>query len=104
MLPRTARMSRASDFKSTVRVGQRKKAKHLILYRRELDGGRIQVGFIVGRDVGNSVKRHLVTRRLRHAVMQLPSAPVGSQTVIRCLPGGAQVGYDELAKSLATIW
>jgi len=104
MLPRTARMSRASDFKVTVRTGQRKKAGQFILYRREVDGGQAQVGFIVGREVGNSVKRHLLTRRLRHAVMQLPTPLGGSQTVIRCLPGSAQITYKELVTCLATIW
>lgn len=104
MLPRDSRLSRASDFKSTVKAGQRKKAGQLILYRRAVDGGQAQVGFIVGREVGNSVTRHLITRRLRHIVRQLPPAPSGTQTVIRCLPGVAASNYAELSKSLATIW
>jgi len=104
MLPRGFRLRRASDFKATVRSGQRKKAGHFVLYRREVDGGQAQVGFIVGKEVGNSVVRHRTTRRLRHAIAQLHNPPASSQTVIRCLPGAAGITYQQVVKQLASIW
>lgn len=104
MLPRQTRMNRAVDFKATVTSGARKKAGPLVLYRREVDGSQVKVGFIVGKEVGNAVARHRLQRRLRHLVRSMPSAPIGTHTVVRCLPGSAELSFAEVSKKLSSVW
>lgn len=104
MLPREQRLKRTTEFRSTVRTGIRKKAGSFVLYRKQVDGELSRVGFIVGKDVGNAVTRHRLTRQLRHVVKELPPSPQGSNTVVRCLPGAENLDFDQIKKSLSSIW
>lgn len=104
VLSKEQRLSRSSDFKSTVRMGTRKKAGNFVLYRAQVEGGDTKVGFIVGKDVGNAVARHRLSRQLRHIVRQLPPAPAGTNSVVRCLPGASKSTFQEMQRSLASIW
>ena len=60
-----------------------------------------QVAFAVGKNVGNSVVRHKVTRQLRHAITPLlNNFPVGSHVVVRALPGASKASFTQLSENL----
>lgn len=60
-----------------------------------------KVAFAVGKNVGNSVIRHRVTRQLRHVVTPvLPRFPSGSHVVVRALPGAATATFAQLTENL----
>jgi ribonuclease P protein component len=59
------------------------------------------VGFVVGRAIGNSVRRHRVARQLRHLVLdRLPRVPAGAHLVIRALAPAADRTSALLAADL----
>ena len=60
-----------------------------------------KVAFAVGKNVGNSVVRHKITRQLRHAISPLVgSFPSGSHVVVRALPGANQASFAQLSENL----
>jgi ribonuclease P protein component len=55
----------------------------------------------VSKAVGGSVVRHAVTRKLRHLMApRLGALPVGSQVVVRALPGASDASSTTLADDL----
>jgi ribonuclease P protein component len=95
-------MHRSSDFATVVRTGARGRGGPLVVHQR-LDLGTPApiVGFVVGKNVGGSVQRHRVTRRLRAQVAQrLDRLPAGSGTVVRALPPAAELSSGELGAGL----
>ena len=63
--------------------------------------GQSKVAFAVGKNVGNSVIRHRVTRQLRHIVSPVLSRfPIGSHVVVRALPGAATATFTQLRENL----
>jgi ribonuclease P protein component len=85
-------MRRSDDFAVAVRRGRRAGRETLVVHY--LPPGRPGspdtpplVGFIVGRGVGGSVRRHRVIRQLRHLVRErMDRIPAGSRLVVRALP------------------
>ncbi len=71
----------------------------------EADAGNREprVGLVVGKAVGNAVRRNKVKRRLRHLVRErLEALPTGGIAVVRALPASADAGYGDLARDLDT--
>jgi ribonuclease P protein component len=63
--------------------------------------GGAQVGFVVGKSVGNAVVRNRVRRRLRHLVAtRLPALPPGASLVVRALPRAATASSAVLGRDL----
>lgn len=95
-------MRRSSDFASVVRSGVRVPAGPLIVHQRlDMTGAAPLVGFVVGRNVGGSVQRHRVVRRLRAQVAcRLHRLPSGSGTVVRALPSARDASSVELGAGL----
>lgn len=63
--------------------------------------GQSKIAFAVGKNVGNSVIRHRVTRQLRHVVTPvLYRFPSGSHVVVRALPGAATATFAQLTENL----
>jgi ribonuclease P protein component len=95
-------MRRSSDFATVVRTGARGRSGPLVIHQ-SLDLGATAplVGFVVGRNVGGSVQRHQVARRLRAQVaLRLDRLPAGSGTVVRALPPAAELSSGELGAGL----
>jgi ribonuclease P protein component len=60
------------------------------------------MGLVVGKNVGNSVQRHRVSRVLRHAMPEVfTNLPSQVDVVLRALPGAAQPGRDLAADAAA---
>jgi ribonuclease P protein component len=102
VLRRANRVVAADDFRAAVRRGRRVGTPHALLYvsaRSATDPTR--VGFIVAKTVGNSVKRNLVTRRLRSIGREIVfSHPTGTDLVIRALPGSHGVSWTTLQSEI----
>lgn len=68
------------------------------------DNGGTKVGFVVGKSVGNSVRRHRVTRQLRHLMRsRLDRLPTGTQLVVRARPEAAGVSSALLGRDIDRI-
>jgi ribonuclease P protein component len=95
-------MRRSSDFASVVRSGARTRGGALIVHQSySASDAAPLVGFVVGRNVGGSVQRHRVSRRLRAQVAErLDRLPAGSGTVVRALPPAARQTSRELGAGL----
>jgi len=60
-----------------------------------------QVGLIVSKAVGDSVRRNLVKRRLRHLLRdQVAGWPAGAVVAVRALPASGSMTSSELARDL----
>lgn len=65
--------------------------------RRENRDAGAQIGFVVSKQVGNSVVRHRVVRRLRAIVSaRLSTLPKGTDIVVRALPAAADAASADL--------
>jgi ribonuclease P protein component len=95
-------MRRSSDFAAVVRSGARGRGGPLVVHQRlDLGATAPLVGFVVGKNVGGSVQRHRVTRRLRAQVaLRLDQLPSGSGTVVRALAPAAELSSGELGAGL----
>ncbi|MBF6223652.1 ribonuclease P protein component [Nocardia abscessus] len=124
MLPEPYRLHHRADFSRTVRRGQRIGRRDLVVHAlaRGYDGGvgakgrhdqipddvlvRVggpRFGLIVSKAVGNAVIRHRVARRLRHMCAQVvDEVPLGTDVVIRALPGAATASSEDLLRQLRT--
>lgn len=96
MLPSVHRLRRTEDFREIRRIGKKYVCSVLIIHV-SLDYFGTEpsrVGITVGKDCGNSVARHRLSRRIRGAAVALVGRlPVGTGVVIRALPSAA-VGID----------
>jgi len=109
VLSRENRITRASDFRATVRNGRRTGTPNAVVYvAARAQPGPTRFGFIVSKAVGNSVVRHRVTRRLRAIGHDLLSTvPEDRDVIIRSLPGSGEVAWvtlhDDVARALAKV-
>jgi len=111
MLPAVHRMRSSEDFRQVRRRGRKYLAPGLVVHISQgfFTPGVSKVGITVGKDCGNSVARHRLSRRIRGAMSPLVSQlPAGTGVVIRALPqpgGGVDIGsslkqvMNQLAKN-----
>ncbi|KQT75217.1 MULTISPECIES: ribonuclease P protein component [unclassified Microbacterium] len=98
MLAKPNRLTRGSDYKTTVRRGSRCAGAHTVTYvGSSVESGSPRFGFIVSRQVGSAVTRNTIRRRLKAVCAEaLPSINGGASIVIRALPSAATVDYATL--------
>jgi ribonuclease P protein component len=92
VLPLSARLTSPQDFARTTKSGLRVTTEHFVgyLYVNPASIDQPRAGLIIGKAVGNSVRRHRVSRQIRHAISAtLGDFPQGSLIVIRGLKQGA---------------
>ena len=88
MLPVSARLTSPQDFARTTKSGLRVTTQHFVgyLYINPASTDSARAGLIIGKSVGNSVRRHRVSRQIRHSIVDhLSTFPTGSLIVIRGL-------------------
>lgn len=88
MLPVSARLTSPQDFARTTKSGLRVTSEHFVgyLHITPAVNENPRAGLIIGRAVGGSVRRHRVSRQIRHALaVELEKFPQGSLIVIRGL-------------------
>ncbi|AQA03048.1 ribonuclease P protein component [Mycobacterium sp. MS1601] len=103
MLPAQYRMTRSTDFGTTVKCGARAAQSDLVVHHRcdegHPDGPRI--GLVVAKSVGSAVVRHRVARKLRHVARTvIDDLEPCDRVVIRALPGSANASSTSLDRQL----
>lgn len=117
MLPISARLTSPQDFARTTKSGLRVTTQHFVGYlhvqtaltnpytQEVLNGFTEQprAGLIIGKSVGGSVRRHRVSRQIRHAIAPLlKDFPAGSLIVIRGLKQSDVVDVHQEISEIAT--
>ncbi len=101
MLPASARLRKSSEISAVMKSGTRFSAKLVVIHVTQTSSEHTKVAFAVGKNVGNSVVRHKVTRQLRHAITPLiNNFPAGSHVVVRALTGASQATFTQLSENL----
>jgi ribonuclease P protein component len=79
-------------------------SSHAVVYLHPRTSGEpTRFGFIVAKTVGNAVTRNLVRRRLRSIGRDvLATHAVGTDIVIRALPGSPEVSWANLHDEIST--
>lgn len=104
MLPARYRMTRSTEFGTTVTKGVRAVQPHLVVHAWRAgssDGPRI--GLVVSKAVGGAVHRHRVARRLRHVARTvIGDLNPADRVVIRALPSSRDIASARLEQELRT--
>jgi ribonuclease P protein component len=96
-------MRRSTEFTAVLRDGRRAARETVIVHYRAAgtDLATAHIGLVVGRQVGGSVVRHRVARRLREQLRsRLAKLPVGSGLVVRALPPASGASSRRLGDDL----
>ncbi|BBY18591.1 ribonuclease P protein component [Mycolicibacterium litorale] len=104
MLPARYRMTRSTEFSTTVSKGVRSAQPDLVVHMANDadDPTGPRIGLVVSKAVGNAVVRHRVSRRLRHSVYpMLDQLQPGHRLVIRALPGAGAASSARLTHELS---
>lgn len=110
MLPAAQRLRSSSDFTAVLRRGRRAGRPTLTVHYLAAVASEAfdpvaapaRAGLVVSKAVGNSVVRHQVARRLRHALRDpVGLLPAGTRLVVRAAPSAAQAPYAQLSGDLA---
>ena len=97
MLPTNVRLRKSLEISKTLKTGKRYSAKFLVFHIAPGATTESRFAFAVGKNVGNSVVRHKVIRRLRHLVVEnYQKFPAGHDVVVRALPGIENSTHQEL--------
>jgi ribonuclease P protein component len=100
VLPPAHRLRDSAEFRRVTREGGRAASRTVVVHRAEGEGP-VGVGFVVSKQVGGSVVRNRVKRRLRHVVKErLGQLPSDGRLVVRALPASAAASYQELGADL----
>ena len=94
VLPVSARLTSPHDFARTTKSGLRVTSEHFVgyLYINPAATDTPRAGLIIGKSVGGSVRRHRVSRQIRHAIAPLlQNFPQGSLIVFRGLKQSSDV-------------
>lgn len=107
MLPKYRRITRATEFSAIVKHGVKTGSSFFVVYMRSQQRSPqpaqdilpSRVGLIVGKNTGNAVQRHALSRKLRH-IMASESCFDGYDVVIRAHGQAAHVSSEALATQL----
>ena len=93
------------EFQKVYKKGRSRANKYLVMYVVKGQSGPCRYGFSVSKKVGNSVKRHRVTRLLRETVRKYDaSVAVGCRIIIIARPTVAEVGLDEVSEAVKNLF
>ena len=105
VLPSSARLTTPQDFARTTKSGLRVTTEHFVgyLYISPASTDSARAGLIIGKSVGGSVRRHHISRQIRHALaLELSNFPKGSLIVIRGLKQSESVDVQREIKEIST--
>ena len=87
MLAKSARLTESADFARATKSGLRYSTQNFVgyLYPTNLDQPA-RAGLIISKNVGGSVTRHRIARKVRHTFRDVyPQLPTGGLLVVRAL-------------------
>ena len=97
MLAKSARLTESADFARATKSGLRFSTQNFVgyLYPTNLDQPA-RAGLIISKNVGGSVSRHKIARKIRHTFRELyPQLPTGGLLVVRALNSANDVDVAE---------
>jgi len=111
VLPKDARLTSSSDFARTTKSGSRATTDHFVGYlyinpavNQSDEKVSAKAGLVISKAVGNSVQRHRLARRVRHAIApNLSTLPANSLLVIRALKQGESFNSDEITRLIKKV-
>ena len=87
MLAKSARLTESADFARATKSGLRSSTHNFVgyLYPTNVDQPA-RAGLIISKNVGGSVTRHRIARKVRHTFREIyPQLPTGGLLVVRAL-------------------
>ncbi len=100
MLSAESRLRKSTEISLVLRGGRRFASQMLVLHVSPGSTTHTRFAFAVGKNVGNSVVRHRVTRQLRHLAKEnSEKLPIVSDVVVRALPGCSSASFEQLRES-----
>ena len=87
MLAKSARLTESADFARATKSGLRSSTHNFVgyLYPTNVDQPA-RAGLIISKNVGGSVTRHRIARKVRHTFREIyPQLPTGCLLVVRAL-------------------
>lgn len=92
MLPRQHRLNRSADLRNCFRRGRRFGVSGGSVHVLKVEGeSPTRIGVVTPKLVGNSVVRHFVARRIRHASnLVIERYPYGFHVAVRAFTGSAE--------------
>lgn len=106
MLPSGARLRRAGEFRATYDGGRAYPDALAVLHVQALSDRPdiCQVGFSVGKKVGNAVVRNRVKRRMRAIIAALlPEIAPGHRLILRARTRAAEADFEALEKAIKRL-
>jgi ribonuclease P protein component len=111
VLPKDARLTSSSDFARTTKSGSRATTDHFVGYlyinpavNQSDEKVSPKAGLVISKAMGNSVQRHRLARRVRHAIApNLSTLPANSLLVIRALKQGESFNSDEITRLIKKV-
>lgn len=104
MLPAVNRIRTSDEFVKVFRTGKKcgnaLLAVHVIYEKANTKADLPKVGFVVSKNVGNSVVRHAVTRKLRHILRAMLPMLGASKIVIRVFRPAANASSAQLENAV----
>ena len=97
MLAKSARLTESADFARATKSGLRFSTQNFVgyLYPTNLDQPA-RAGLIISKNVGGSVSRHKIARKIRHTFRELyPQLPTGGLLVVRALNSANNADISE---------
>jgi len=107
----------SAEFRDVIRNGARSGGQFAVVYMQPIrmlsTASEAELGLIVGKVVGNAVRRNRVRRRLREIVRHYdskkctntsqssPCSVTSRRVVIRALPTAAEARFDELDREIS---
>ena len=102
MLSKKYRLTSPSEFSKTTKSGLRIGGENFLLYIYQSESqDPARLGLIISKNIGGSVARHKVARRLRHQMAEhLPLLQTGTLLVIRAQAGALKADMSREIPSL----
>ena len=96
------RLHRSREIREVFATRNAAHGRALSVHARAGDGEDTRVAVVVGRDIGNAVRRNRAKRRLRAAVQQ-GTLPAGFDLVVRAKPATVEADFDAVRSELERL-
>ncbi|MCR4604399.1 MAG: ribonuclease P protein component [Eubacterium sp.] len=93
------------EFQKVYKKGRSRANKYLVMYVVKGQSGPCRYGFSVSKKVGNSVRRHRITRLLRETVRKYDARVTeGCRIIIIARPTVAEQGLNEISEAVKNLY
>ena len=98
--PKSKRLLKSNEFKRVLAKGRKFVCRELVVFTLKAPAFDARLGLIVGRRVGNAVKRNRIKRRLRDVFRHLPVFSDGMDVVVIARGSAEGASHGDLTRAL----